>query len=88
MGGTIGRTFISNQGITNATYRPIISCGKGLSFEIEYARRFLGDSDIFGFWRSCADGRPGRRSQCRVWSQIRQCPSNMSETVRDPSGRG
>jgi hypothetical protein len=41
VGGTIGRTFISNQGITNATYPPIISYGKGLSFEIEYARHLL-----------------------------------------------
>ena len=41
VGGTIGRTFISNQGITNATYPPIISYGKGLSFEVEYARHLL-----------------------------------------------
>jgi hypothetical protein len=38
VGGSIGRTFISNQGIQNATYPPIISYGNGLSFEIEYAR--------------------------------------------------
>jgi len=41
VGGTIGRTFISNRGITNATYPPIISYGNGLSFEIDYARRLL-----------------------------------------------
>ena len=41
LGGTIGRTFISNQGIQNANYPPIISYGNGLSFEIEYARRIL-----------------------------------------------
>ena len=41
IGGTIGRTFISNQGITNATYPPIISYGKGLSFEVEYTRRVI-----------------------------------------------
>jgi hypothetical protein len=41
VGGTIGRTFISNRGITNAPYPPIISYGKGLSFEVEYSRRLL-----------------------------------------------
>jgi hypothetical protein len=41
IGGAIGRTFISNQGITNATYPPIISYGKGLSYEAEYARHLL-----------------------------------------------
>jgi hypothetical protein len=41
IGGTIGRTFISNQAITNATYPPIISYGKGLSFEVEYTRRVI-----------------------------------------------
>ncbi|MFZ0806436.1 MAG: outer membrane beta-barrel protein [Candidatus Sulfotelmatobacter sp.] len=42
IGGAIGRTFISDQGIQNATYfDPIIHFGKGLSFEGEYAYRFL-----------------------------------------------
>ncbi len=42
IGGAIGRTFISDQGIQNATYfDPIIHFGKGLSFEGEYARRLL-----------------------------------------------
>jgi len=42
IGGMIGRTFISDQGIKGATYfDPIIHTGKGLSFEGEYARRFL-----------------------------------------------
>jgi opacity protein-like surface antigen len=42
VGGAIGRTFISDQGIQNATYfDPIIHFGKGLSFEGEYARRLL-----------------------------------------------
>ncbi len=40
LGGTIGRTFISDQGIQNANYfDPIIHTGKGLSFDVEYARR-------------------------------------------------
>ncbi|MGC2474571.1 MAG: hypothetical protein WA485_09565 [Candidatus Sulfotelmatobacter sp.] len=40
VGGSIGRTFISDQGIQNANYfDPIIHTGKGLSFEVEYARR-------------------------------------------------
>jgi len=42
VGGTIGRVFISDQGIQNATYfDPIIHSGKGLTVEGEYARRFL-----------------------------------------------
>jgi len=40
VGGDIGRTFISDQGIQNANYfDPIIHTGKGLSFDVEYARR-------------------------------------------------
>jgi hypothetical protein len=41
LGGILGRTFISNQGIPNASFPPIISYGNGLSFDVEYARRFL-----------------------------------------------
>jgi opacity protein-like surface antigen len=42
IGGMIGRTFISDQGIQNATYfDPIIHSGNGLTFEAEYARRFI-----------------------------------------------
>ncbi len=40
VGGSLGRTFISDQGIQNANYfDPIIHTGKGLTFEVEYARR-------------------------------------------------
>jgi opacity protein-like surface antigen len=42
VGGLIGRTFISDQGIKGATFfDPIIHSGKGLTFEGEYARRFI-----------------------------------------------
>lgn len=42
VGGILGRTFISDQGIQNATYfDPIIHTGKGLTIEGTYARRFL-----------------------------------------------
>ena len=42
LGGILGRTFISNQGITGGTYpNHVISFGNGLSFDVEYARRFL-----------------------------------------------
>lgn len=41
IGGSIGRTFISDQGIQNASYfNPTIHFGKGLSFEGEYAHHF------------------------------------------------
>lgn len=42
VGGILGRTFIADQGIQNATYfDPIIHTGKGLTIEGEYAHRFL-----------------------------------------------
>jgi opacity protein-like surface antigen len=42
IGGSIGRVFISDQGIQGATYfDPIIHYGKGLTVEGAYARRFL-----------------------------------------------
>lgn len=41
-GAIIGRTFVSNQGITGGTDQgTIIAAGKGLSFDVEYARRFI-----------------------------------------------
>jgi hypothetical protein len=41
--GLIGRTFISNQGIVGSTsFDPNVHFGKGLSFEINYARSFVG----------------------------------------------
>jgi opacity protein-like surface antigen len=41
VGGMMGRTFISNQGIKGAPFlNSVISFGNGLSFEGEYARRF------------------------------------------------
>jgi hypothetical protein len=42
--GILGRTFISDQGIhgpTAPTINPFVRSGKGLTFEINYARRFL-----------------------------------------------
>jgi hypothetical protein len=42
--GVVGRTFISDQGIVGANAPPVqavIYSGKGLSFEANYARRFL-----------------------------------------------
>jgi opacity protein-like surface antigen len=42
IGGAIGRTFVSDQGITGATYfDPTIHFGKGLSFEGDYSRLFV-----------------------------------------------
>jgi hypothetical protein len=42
IGGMVGRTFISDQGIKNATYfDPIIHSGKGLTIQGEYARRLI-----------------------------------------------
>ena len=42
LGGTLGRTLISNQGIKNAAFpNPIIAFGNGSSFDVEYGRRFI-----------------------------------------------
>ena len=42
IGVVVGRTFISDQGIQDATYfDPIIHSGKGLSFNVEYGRRLF-----------------------------------------------
>lgn len=42
IGGLLGRTFISDQGIKGATYfDPTIHFGKGLSFGGEYGHKFL-----------------------------------------------
>lgn len=41
LGGILGRTFISDQGLKNVpVFDPVIHYGKGLSFEVTYARRF------------------------------------------------
>jgi hypothetical protein len=38
--GILGRTFISDQGIAGATFfNPFVRSGKGLTFEVNYARR-------------------------------------------------
>ena len=40
--GTVGRTFISNQGILGApSFDPNLHFGNGLTFEVNYARRFV-----------------------------------------------
>ena len=42
LSGTLGRTFISNQGIPGApSYDPELRSGNGLTFEINYARRVM-----------------------------------------------
>ncbi len=42
VGGMLGRIFVSDQGITGATYfNPTIHSGKGLTFDVEYARRII-----------------------------------------------
>jgi len=42
IGGAAGRIFVSDQGITGATFvDPVIHSGKGITMEGEYARRFL-----------------------------------------------
>jgi hypothetical protein len=43
LSGMLGRTFISDQGIVGATYfNPFVRSGKGLTFQVNYARRFFG----------------------------------------------
>jgi hypothetical protein len=41
--GILGRTIISDQGIPGASFfNPFVRSGKGLTFEVNYARRLLG----------------------------------------------
>jgi hypothetical protein len=43
LSGILGRTFISDQGIQGApSYDPNLRFGKGLTFEVNYARGFMG----------------------------------------------
>jgi hypothetical protein len=42
--GILGRVIISDQGIVGASFpNPFVRSGKGLSFEVNYARRLLGN---------------------------------------------
>ena len=53
IGGLLGRVFISDQNIQNATYfDPMIHSGKGLTVEGEYARRFI----VTPIWSISAEG--------------------------------
>jgi len=41
--GILGRIFVSDQGILNATnFNHVVRSGKGLTFEVNYARRLFG----------------------------------------------
>ncbi len=43
LSGLVGRIFISDQGILNATnFNHVVRSGKGLTFEVNYARRLFG----------------------------------------------
>ncbi|MGA8237309.1 MAG: hypothetical protein WB918_12390, partial [Candidatus Sulfotelmatobacter sp.] len=43
LSGLVGRIFISDQGIIGATNEnPVVRSGKGLTFEVNYARRLFG----------------------------------------------
>lgn len=43
LSGVLGRTFISDQGIPGTpSYDPNLHFGKGLTFEVDYARRVMG----------------------------------------------
>jgi len=43
LSGLIGRTFISDQGVTGiSTFDPILHSGNGLTFQVNYGRRLMG----------------------------------------------
>jgi len=49
LAGIIGRTFISNQGVTDPTFTGYtVHFGKGLTFEGDYGRHLLGGQGLFG----------------------------------------
>lgn len=41
LGGVFGHTFISNQGIKNASTPSVIAFGNGWTFDVDYARRLI-----------------------------------------------
>lgn len=47
LAGIVGRIFISDQAVQDATFfNPFVRSGKGLTFEINYARHFFGN-DVY-----------------------------------------
>jgi hypothetical protein len=45
--GTIGRTFIADQGVPGTNFFDnVIHSGKGLTFEVDYARHILGNDNF------------------------------------------
>ena len=47
LAGTIGRTFISDQGVPGTNFFDnVIHSGKGLTFEVDYARHVMGNGNF------------------------------------------
>lgn len=47
LAGTIGRTFISDQGVPGTNFfNNVIHSGNGLSFEVDYARHIMGNGNF------------------------------------------
>ena len=56
VGGTFGHAFISDQGISGASFfNPVIHSGSGWSFDVEYSRRSAGNPASLSLRRSAAD---------------------------------
>src|ERR1035441_6491999 len=78
LGGILGRTFISDQGIKGANFfNPIVHSGNGLSFEGEYAwrSRRLRRTNWVGFLAALSSAIKASRAQT---SSI---PSSIPATV-------
>ena len=59
LSGILGRTFISDQGIQGApSYDPDLRFGKGLTFEVNYARRVMGNGPLVSRPGSPVRGKP------------------------------
>ncbi|HYM78872.1 MAG TPA: outer membrane beta-barrel protein [Candidatus Dormibacteraeota bacterium] len=79
IGGSLGRTFISDQGIKGATYfDPIIHAGKGLTLQGSYARRFWVmplysiSAEGLVMWNHDVDLNAGQYGHSVVPSDIRE----------------
>lgn len=82
--GILGRTFISNQGIQGApAFDPNVHFGKGLTFELNYARRIL-DANV---WSLALEVPFVANVDVDVHSALDTTPRQFSSIFITPSAR-
>ena len=82
--GILGRTFIADQGIQGApSYDPNLRFGKGLTFEIDYARQLLGAN----IWSIAAEVPFVLNTDEDLHAAQNLIPENFSSYFLTPSAR-